>query len=184
MSRTVSADDKARLRREIAQGPVQEITDYFWPVHYPLRKLADLIAACLRFFRPVGPQLVPLVVFLAALPVIFFLSFVAGWIVWRSIAVGWEAEVFLQYGCVYAAFVAITSAQGLNSDGLPPYGEVSIPHLRAQQPYDISAHFVVPASESNVVLGNFMTSLTLSTTSNQTLASVRRPVCVLASIVI
>ncbi|OCH96036.1 hypothetical protein OBBRIDRAFT_702409, partial [Obba rivulosa] len=111
---------------------------------------------------PVGPQLVPLVVFLAAIPVIVFLSFAAGWIVWRSIAVGWETEVFLQYG-----------------DGLPPYAEVYLPNLRAQQPYDISAHLVVPASESNVVLGNFMTSLTLSTLSNQTLVSVRRPAIIL-----
>ncbi|EMD42159.1 hypothetical protein CERSUDRAFT_110697 [Gelatoporia subvermispora B] len=156
MSRTVAADDKTRLHRDITQNA------YFWPVHYPLRKLADLVAACVRLFRPVGPQLVPLVVFLAAIPVIVFLSFTAGWIVWRSIAVGWETEVFLQYG-----------------DGMPPYAEVALPNLSPHQPYDISAHFVVPASESNLVLGNFMTSLTLLTPSNQTLASVRRSAIIL-----
>jgi hypothetical protein len=48
--------------------------------------------------------------------------------------------------------------------------------LAPSQPYDISMHLVIPASEANFALGNFMTTLTLSTPSNRTLTSVRKPV--------
>lgn len=53
---------------------------------------------------------------------------------------------------------------------------MTLPSLVAQQRYDISLHLTVPATESNYALGNFMTSLTLSTSSNKTLTSIRRPV--------
>lgn len=62
------------------------------------------------------------------------------------------------------------------SDGRPPYALVSLPKLVSQQPYDVSLHLTIPATDSNYALGNFMTTLTISTPSNQTLASVRRPV--------
>lgn len=62
-------------------------------------------------------------------------------------------------------------------DGMPPYAQVQLPPLVSQQPYDISLHLVVPASTANYELGNFMTTLTLSTPSNKTVASVRRAVC-------
>lgn len=64
------------------------------------------------------------------------------------------------------------------SDGIPPYAEFSLPQLSASQPYDVSLHLVIPASDSNYDLGNFMASLTLATPSNKTLATVRRPVCI------
>ncbi|KAG1825781.1 uncharacterized protein BJ212DRAFT_1316112 [Suillus subaureus] len=40
-------------------------------------------------------------------------------------------------------------------------------------------HLVIPASEANFALGNFMTTLTLSTPSNRTLTSIRKPAIVL-----
>jgi Putative adipose-regulatory protein (Seipin) len=61
-------------------------------------------------------------------------------------------------------------------DGLPPYAEIQLPSLVTQQPYAISLRLAVPATESNYALGNFMTTLTLSSSSNTTLASIRRPV--------
>lgn len=61
-------------------------------------------------------------------------------------------------------------------DGLAPYAESSLLQLVSQQPYDVLLHLVVPATESNLALGNFMASLRLSSDSNQTLAVVRRPV--------
>jgi hypothetical protein len=57
-----------------------------------------------------------------------------------------------------------------------PYAETDLPRLVTQQPYDISLQLVVPASEANIALGNFMTVLTLATPSNKTLATVRRSV--------
>jgi Putative adipose-regulatory protein (Seipin) len=57
-----------------------------------------------------------------------------------------------------------------------PYAEASLPQLVVRQPYDVSLQLLVPASESNLSLGNFMAFLTLSTPSNKTLTSVRRPV--------
>src|SRR5882762_8925299 len=51
--------------------------------------------------------------------------------------------------------------------------------MSALHPYDVSVHLVVPTTDSNIALGNFMTSLTLITATNQTLSSVRRPVSVL-----
>lgn len=66
------------------------------------------------------------------------------------------------------------------SDGIPPYAEFSLHQLSVNQPYDVSLHLVIPAYDSNFDLGNFMASLTLATSSNKTLATVRRPVCILA----
>jgi len=65
----------------------------------------------------------------------------------------------------------------ISSDGVPPYAHFPVSNLHPQQPYEVSLHLVVPATESNLALGNFMASLRLSTPSNKTLVSVRRPVC-------
>ncbi|KAH7885915.1 hypothetical protein F5I97DRAFT_1876383 [Phlebopus sp. FC_14] len=112
----------------------------------------------ISLMRPIGLQLVPLAVCLALVPVVVILSVFSGWYVWRNVAVGWEANLYLQYG-----------------DGVSPYAEISLPPLVAAQPYDMSLHLVLPASPSNYALGNFMATLTLSTPSNRTLTSTRRP---------
>jgi hypothetical protein len=47
------------------------------------------------------------------------------------------------------------------------------------QSYDVSLHLTIPAVESNYALGNFMASLTVTTPSNVTIVSVRKPVSAL-----
>ncbi|KAK0464971.1 putative adipose-regulatory protein-domain-containing protein [Desarmillaria tabescens] len=123
-----------------------------------------LLSLLSKFLKPFAPKIIPLVVFIFLIPLSLCLSGFAGWIVWKNVAVSWEYPLFLQYG-----------------DGLAPYAESSLPQLVSQQPYDILLHLVVPATESNLALGNFMASLRLSSDSNQTLAVVRRPAIVLPS---
>ncbi|KAI0068313.1 hypothetical protein BV25DRAFT_1778244, partial [Artomyces pyxidatus] len=125
----------------------------------PLQLVLLLLAAGLR---PIAPQLIPLVVLLLAAPVLLVPALFSGLYVWNSGAVGWEAPLSLQYG-----------------DGISPYAEVIIASLSSEQPYDIFLHLVVPATESNYALGNFMASMTLTGPSNRTLASVRHPAIVL-----
>ncbi|KAL6302157.1 hypothetical protein BKA93DRAFT_737358 [Sparassis latifolia] len=161
MSKPTTANDKAQLRKNIAKDN-SGLTNYIWPFLYPVRLVVNLILAGLRLLRPFTPQLVPFIVFLLALPAIAFLSLSAGWLVWKSVAVGWETDLYLQYG-----------------DGTPPFAEVALPNIVAQQPYDITIHLVVPTTESNFALGNFMSTLSLVTPANRTLASIRRPAIVL-----
>ena len=68
------------------------------------------------------------------------------------------------------------SAHEPQSDGLPPYAETQLVSFNPAQPYDISIQIVVPTTQSNYDLGNFMTTLTLSDRSNKTLTTVRKPV--------
>ncbi|KAF9462083.1 hypothetical protein BDZ94DRAFT_1131692, partial [Collybia nuda] len=108
--------------------------------------------------RPFAPQLIPIIFCFLLIPLSLLLSGTAGFLVWRNIAAGWETPIYLQFG-----------------DGIPPYALVPLPKLASQQPYDISLHLVLPATESNYALGNFMAKVTLSTPSNKTLISARRP---------
>ncbi|KAG1908248.1 uncharacterized protein F5891DRAFT_992243 [Suillus fuscotomentosus] len=124
--------------------------------------ISNTIRFIMNLFRPVAPQLIPLFVCLALIPVIILFSLFSGWYVWKNVAVGWESSLYLQYG-----------------DGISPYAEISLPSLVPSQLYDISMHLVIPASEANFALGNFMTTLTLSTPSNRTLTSIRKPAIVL-----
>ncbi|KAK7694793.1 hypothetical protein QCA50_001981 [Cerrena zonata] len=121
-----------------------------------------MISSTIRLIKPLAPHLIPLVVFALAIPVVIALSLSAGWFVWRSIAVGWELPLYLQYG-----------------DGPPPYAVIHLPNMLAQQPYDISLHLVVPSTDTNYALGNFMSTLTLFTPANNTLATIRRPAIVM-----
>ena len=57
-----------------------------------------------------------------------------------------------------------------------PYAEAPLPALVPRHPYDLSLDLVVPTTEANIALGNFMTTLALTSTSNETLASARRSV--------
>ncbi|KDQ63418.1 hypothetical protein JAAARDRAFT_65471 [Jaapia argillacea MUCL 33604] len=128
----------------------------------PLNLFLKLLSASFRLIRPFAPQIIPLIVCVFVLPLLVLLSLSAGYYVWRSVAIGWETELNLQYG-----------------DGVPPYADVFLPRLVAEQPYDISLQLSVPATEQNYGLGNFMTSLTISTISNKTLTTVRKPTLVL-----
>ncbi|CCM05183.1 uncharacterized protein FIBRA_07392 [Fibroporia radiculosa] len=155
--RAQNAEEKKYLKQRIASD-AGSITDYFFPLRYPIKLLGDIMAAIFRLASPYTPNLIPLAVFLLSIPIIIFLSFSAGWLVWRSVAIAWEVDLPLQFG-----------------DGFSPYAEVALPNIITRQPYDISVHLVVPATEPNFNLGNFMTTLTLATSSNRTLAHIRKP---------
>ncbi|KAJ7786159.1 putative adipose-regulatory protein-domain-containing protein [Mycena metata] len=127
-------------------------------VALPSRLFFSALSAFVAFLRPLLPHILPLLVYLSFIPLVLFFSASAGWIVWRNVAVGWQAPLYLQYG-----------------DGVPPYALATLPALVAQQRYDISLQLQVPNLDANYALGNFMTTLTLSTRSNKTLTSIRRP---------
>lgn len=57
-----------------------------------------------------------------------------------------------------------------------PYAEAPLPALSPGHTYDLSLDMVVPTTEANIALGNFMATLTLTTASNKTLFSSRRSV--------
>ncbi|GJJ13913.1 hypothetical protein Clacol_008170 [Clathrus columnatus] len=114
-----------------------------------------------RFNRVVHsllPRLLPVIACLLCVPLLLTISGAAGWVVWKRIPVGWNEEVYLQYG-----------------DSTNPYAEVELPYILYGQPYDISLYLVLPTTESNYALGNFMASLRLSNPRNETLAAIRRP---------
>ncbi|KZV76994.1 hypothetical protein PENSPDRAFT_562388, partial [Peniophora sp. CONT] len=108
------------------------------------------------------PPLIPLAVLAAMLPILLFMSLLTGFYVWKSGAVGWLATLDLQYG-----------------DGSPPYAQTSLPAMSSVEPYDVILHLSLPATTANYELGNFMTSLTLATSKNRTVTSVRKPTIVL-----
>lgn len=175
-SRTRHNDDKTFLREEIVRD-VDGIAQTAWPsLRYPLKLIFHIFSAAFRLVKPFAPQLIPLVVFLLTIPIIVFLSLSSGWFVWRSIAVGWETDLNLQYGYVHRSVTLSTLSLTKYRDGIPPYARFYLQNVVAQQPYDVSLHLVVPASEANFALGNFMTTLTFATHANRTLVSVRKPV--------
>ncbi|XP_006463954.1 hypothetical protein AGABI2DRAFT_75106 [Agaricus bisporus var. bisporus H97] len=121
-------------------------------------KVLNLVAVNgVSVLRPYAPQLVPIAVCLFLVPFAISLSLYAGWSVWKSLAVGWDVPLYLQYGQTVA-----------------PYASATLPPIQAAQPYDISLHMRVPITESNMALGNFMATLTLATSSNETLVTVSR----------
>ncbi|KAK7064343.1 hypothetical protein R3P38DRAFT_2823900 [Favolaschia claudopus] len=130
-------------------------------VQLPARLLSSALSAFFAFLRPYFPHILPLVVCLSLVPLLLLLSASAGWVVWRNAAVGWKAPLYLQYG-----------------DGVPPYAQMALPPLVSQQRYDVFLHLQVPNLEGTYALGNFMTTLTLSSRSNKTIASIRRPTIV------
>ena len=91
-------EEQEQLREQVAED-TRGILSYFWPFH-PLQLAIDLLWALGRLFRPLAPHLIPLAVFSAILPLIIFLSIGSGYLVWKSVAVSWENDLFLQYGYV------------------------------------------------------------------------------------
>lgn len=126
--------------------------------------LYGFVVNVISALRPYAPQLVPILVFAFFVPLAILLSAFAGYIVWTNLSVSWESPLHFQYG-----------------DGVPPYAQLIIPSLVPTQRYDVAVNLLLPASQSNLALGNFMTTLTLSTLANKTIASVRRPAIAVAS---
>lgn len=140
---------------------------------YPIELCLSLIASSLR---PIAPQLIPLVVFFLLVPLLVIPAVLSGVFVWYSRAVSWQSPLFFQYGYAPTQIHFYIFAHEPQSDGLPPYAEVQLASFNPAQPYDISLQLVVPTTQSNYNLGNFMTTLTLSDRSNKTLITVRKPV--------
>lgn len=131
-----------------------------------------------RSVRKLSPQLVSLLVCLLAIPILILFSSVAGLLVWKNVPKGWSIPVYLQYGYVVICHSRVThyAHYSMNSDGGSPYADLAVNNLFSNQPYDISLHLTVPASETNYGLGNFMTSLIVTDYWNNTLAVIRKPV--------
>lgn len=152
----------------------------FVSTYNPLRIAVSILRRCVVYFLPpvtlfkMASHLVPLLVCLSLVPLILFFSLFSGWYIWRNIPVAWQVPIFLQYGSVLACSLGLADLN--HSDGPSPYAELSLPLLSTAQPYDISLQLVLPASEANFALGNFMTTLSLSTPSNKTLVTTSRPV--------
>ncbi|KAJ3935488.1 MAG: hypothetical protein NXY57DRAFT_989902 [Lentinula lateritia] len=115
-----------------------------------------------QYLRRYTPNLVSLSVFLIFIPIICTISLSAGVIVWSNVAVGWQIPLYLQYG-----------------DAVQPYAHAVLEDLSSRQTYNIVLQLVVPSTDANFALGNFMNSLRLSTINNKTLAIVRRPAIVI-----
>ncbi|TFK30793.1 hypothetical protein FA15DRAFT_608275 [Coprinopsis marcescibilis] len=125
--------------------------------------LLSSFQALFTLLRPYTPQIVPLVVCLLFIPLILVISAFAGYVVWNNLTTGWETPVYMQYG-----------------DAALPHAQVLLQSLHPQQRYDVSLRLKVPITDSNVKLGNFMTTLTLLSTSDTTLATSRRPALIVA----
>lgn len=91
---TVSSEAKTR---DLANTG-EELSEPPWPLRLALQLFNELLTAGYRLIRPLAPQFVPLAVFVITIPVLIFFSISAGLLVWRSIAVGWESNLDLQYG--------------------------------------------------------------------------------------
>ena len=74
--------------------------------------------------------------------------------------------------CPHRSCLTTTSSR----DGASPYAITTLHPVSPSQPYDISLHLVVPTSQSNLELGNFMAALNLTTLSHTAIASARRSV--------
>ena len=147
----------------------------------PLRIVLSILRRCVMYFFPpttslrIASHLVPLLVCLSLIPLVLFSSLFSGWYIWKNIPVSWQVPIYLQYGYVLLS-LPLALADPNCSDGSSPYAELSLPPLSTAQPYDVALQLVLPASEANFALGNFMTTLSLFTPSNKTLVTVSRPV--------
>jgi len=94
-----------------ARGPFRVLTSHtVMPVHdrdldnvppvfaEPLHTSSTILSEGARRIKPIVPQLITLSVCLLLVPLVVFLSLFAGWFVWKNVAAGWEAPVYLQYG--------------------------------------------------------------------------------------
>lgn len=63
----------------------------------PLYQILSLIG---RGARPVAPVIIPVAICTIAIPILLLFSLSSGFYVWKSVAVGWAAPLYLQYGYV------------------------------------------------------------------------------------
>lgn len=89
-----------------------------------------------RFLGQTGPPAFHFVLLLSLLPLIGIWSFGAGLVVRSWIPQGWKQVIYLQYG-----------------QGQPPYADIALPALAADQQYDITLELVMPLHVKNTELG-------------------------------
>jgi hypothetical protein len=78
----------------------RQVTKFPYLIELPTQIVLGLARRTLDLLRPAAPPLIPALVFLLFIPFAVFLSVSTGWIVWRSVATGWDSAVYLQYGQV------------------------------------------------------------------------------------
>lgn len=154
-------------RSQRAQGTEQSATPPLLQIFQILvRNTFQIFLIPVRVFSSVlsslmgtaGPPLFHLVVIFALIPLIALWSLGAGLVVRSWMPQGWKQVVYLQYG-----------------NGQAPYADIALPSLSNGQPYDISLELIMPLHAKNIQVGNFMTSITISTPTNVTLATSSRP---------
>ena len=67
-------------------------------VQLPMTLASSLVSTGLETLRPFSPQLIPLLICTLLIPIVVFFSLISGLLVWKSLAVGWEVPLYLQYG--------------------------------------------------------------------------------------
>ncbi|KAF8203713.1 hypothetical protein BJ912DRAFT_208655 [Pholiota molesta] len=145
-------------RAEVHSTHTPQSSSILWKVSTaPINISFSLLSGGFSVLRPYAPTIVPVFVFSLFIPLILLLSALSGWFVWSSLSVSWKVPLYLQYG-----------------DGVAPYAYVALPNLAPGQRYNIAIDLILPCTEPNTNLGNFMTTLTLSAPNNKTLAYVRR----------
>jgi len=83
-------------RRNRPQGLLKNLGSSLLSV--PLNFLNLVAMKGVSVLRPVALQLVPVFVCLFLIPFAVCLSVFAGWVVWKSLSLGWEVPLYLQYG--------------------------------------------------------------------------------------
>lgn len=95
----VSDDDEEQQHAWEEENASQEYPIQIpWIIRFPLRLVTASVGSSLRLIRPYTTQLIPLVILTLTIPLLVTLSLSSGWMVWRRIAVGWDTELYLQYG--------------------------------------------------------------------------------------
>ena len=92
----VDEDDKTLTNPSANDRPSPGLISraIWFPFTLALRALTPFA----RSIRPWIPQLIPLLVGFSIIPLLALLSAGAGFYVWKTAAVSWEAPLFLQYG--------------------------------------------------------------------------------------
>jgi hypothetical protein len=94
------------------------------------------LALSQKFLGGTGPPAFHFVLLLSLLPLIGIWSLGAGLVVRSWIPQGWKQVIYLQYG-----------------QGQPPFADIILPTLTADQQYDITLELVMPLHAKNTELG-------------------------------
>jgi hypothetical protein len=89
------ADGKKNNQVLQSQEPTALGFVYYYLLLLPIQTVLEVVT---KLLGPLANPLVPILVCLFLVPVAGLFSLSAGWTIWRSAAVGWEAPLDLQYG--------------------------------------------------------------------------------------